>query len=303
MIYAVIDLGSNSVRMSVYRCEGRAFRVLFTKKEQLGLAGHIENGRMNRTGIALACYTLNSFQETLENLEIARAHVFATASLRNASNKQEVLDAILRDTGYSVEIISGEEEAKLGFSGAIRTVQMTSGYFVDIGGGSMELARFENRVIERAVSLPHGSLNTTMRYTNGMIPTPQERSAMDNMIRRELKASFPCEKQENLPICAIGGSARAAARIVNYINNRPLTAMRVSYADLKGAVRRITAEGGDGLNIILRVVPERVRTMAAGLVLLKAVARHVGSCEIVVSSFGVREGYLIERLLQGDGAK
>ena len=301
LLYAIIDLGSNSVRMSAYRCHARQFQTLFTRKEQVGLAGHVEDGRLNRTGIALACYTLNEFKSTLENFSMDGVSVFATASVRNVSNSQEVAAAIARTTGYPLEILSGEEEAQLGFSGAIRSVDMDSGIYVDIGGGSTELAVFENRQILRAVSIPMGSLNTTVRYVKNMVPDRRERAAIEDMARQNLEKYFPRDAANAKSICGVGGTIRAAAKINNALTGRPLTNLRISADELKSAARRLTDSKKEGLDVILNVVPDRVRTMAAGMLLLKAVARHIGCDEIVVSSFGVREGYLIERVLTDKG--
>lgn len=119
MKQAVIDIGSNSVRLILYGIEGQRFKIIFHEKIMAGLAVYVEDGALLQEGIECACNALFEFRQTLETLNICKAAVFATASLRNISNTDEALTEIETDTGFSVEVISGEEEARLGYTGAM----------------------------------------------------------------------------------------------------------------------------------------------------------------------------------------
>ena len=130
MKQAVIDIGSNSMRLTLYEIKDGRFKILFREKNMAGLAGYVEKGVLTKDGIACACSGLEDFRETLASLQIDDAAVFATASLRNINNTEEALAAIREETGYQVEVISGEEEALLGYYGAMKELNIRSGAFI-----------------------------------------------------------------------------------------------------------------------------------------------------------------------------
>ena len=140
MKYALIDMGSNSIRLTVYDLDKSGFKILFKEKIMAGLAGYVEHGRLTQDGIDCACRSLREFQTTLELLHIGHLAVFATASLRNISNTSQAVEQIRQETRVEVEVLSGEAEAECGFYGAVCDTELAEGLFGDIGGASSELA-------------------------------------------------------------------------------------------------------------------------------------------------------------------
>lgn len=143
MKQAVIDIGSNSIRLSLYETDGQSFKILFREKIVAGLAGYVEGGKLSAEGVECTCAGLLSFCGILQTLAIDRISVFATASRRNISNTEQVLSVIRVATGYLVEVISGEGEALFGCAGAMQELCLTGGAFLDIGGASTENVTFE----------------------------------------------------------------------------------------------------------------------------------------------------------------
>lgn len=107
MKQAVIDIGSNSIRLTLYETERQNFKILFREKIMAGLAGYVEDGRLSAEGVECACAGLLTFRGILQTLQIDSVRVFATASLRNISNTRQALSVICAATGYTVEVISG----------------------------------------------------------------------------------------------------------------------------------------------------------------------------------------------------
>ena len=99
MKQAIIDIGSNSIRLTLYETEGENFHILFREKIMAGLAGYVEDGKLSAEGIECACAGLLTFRSILQTLEIAHISVFATASLRNISNTEQALSVIRAATG------------------------------------------------------------------------------------------------------------------------------------------------------------------------------------------------------------
>jgi exopolyphosphatase/guanosine-5'-triphosphate,3'-diphosphate pyrophosphatase len=159
------------------------------KKTIAGLSGYVTDGRLSEAGIAKAATILKRFKGIMTNFNIENYSVFATASLRNVSNTQEALVRIEEATGIKVDLISGEEEARLGFVGAMHAVRADEGLFIDIGGGSTELLCFENQEIQQALSLPVGSLNLFIRHVNALVPTNKEIQDIKKSVVFELEKS------------------------------------------------------------------------------------------------------------------
>ena len=115
--YAVVDLGSNTIRLSAYNVlDNGDFDLLFSEKEMAGIVNYInEDGLLSRDGIDKACAVLAGFRTLLGHFGMSEMHVFATASLRNIRNTDEAVHLIRRRTGLTVDVISGETEAKLGY--------------------------------------------------------------------------------------------------------------------------------------------------------------------------------------------
>jgi exopolyphosphatase/guanosine-5'-triphosphate,3'-diphosphate pyrophosphatase len=156
---AIIDIGSNTIRMNVYIIKEDFFEQAFSSKEMAGLISHVENGVLAESGIIKLLDVLKRFDLILKRLNITRVYPFATASLRNIKNSHEIIQRVKETLGFDIHLVSGNEEGELGYIGAHSVVQRDSGLVVDIGGGSCELVPFKNNKIESSTSLPMGSLN------------------------------------------------------------------------------------------------------------------------------------------------
>ncbi len=299
MNYGVIDIGSNTIRLVAYRCTsdgaGRyRLEKLFSGKETAGLAGYVENRALNKRGIEKAVAVLKGFGNALKNLGIRESFAFATASLRNVANTQEAVAQINRETGFAVDVLSGEEEAQLDFAGASYGMPMDKGVMLDIGGGSTEIVLFRERRAMEAVSLPFGSLSLFRRYVFGLLPTGEEYREICHRVQESLEVSgllpFP---ETGEVICGIGGTIRACARL-----------MEDSMADgafpmgqIEQLLEELSHSEKKALDSILRAAPERVHTVIPGAAVLRTAAEYFGCKTVWVSEWGVREGYLLEKVL------
>ncbi|MBF1694346.1 MAG: phosphatase, partial [Selenomonas sp.] len=158
MLHAIIDIGSNTIRMAVYQIEGDAFTMLMKRKHTAGLAGCLADGRLTREGVDLTIKILGGFVDLIDALGISRVHAFATAALRTATNRAAVLAEIERRTGVRIRVLSGAEEAAYAFRGAAASIPYADGIMADIGGGSTEIVSFAGGTMQERWSLPLGSL-------------------------------------------------------------------------------------------------------------------------------------------------
>jgi len=293
---AVIDIGSNSMRLSVYETENGGFKILFKEKIMAGLAGYVAEGELSREGIKCACEGLIEFRKILECLNIETAFVFATASLRNISNTDEAVGKIKEQTGFEVQVISGVEEAVLGYNGAMRELKLEEGVFADIGGASAEVVYFSKGEVQNAVSIPVGSLKLFSQYVSKIIPKKSEIEKLDGAVKRELKEIKFKKIYQTKTLCCVGGTARAVLKLAKYIFaeekiENSITSLQFS------AVKGVLLSGtDDAVNIILKVCPERIHTIIPGIIILDSIVKKFGSTKLLVSDYGVREGYLCQKI-------
>lgn len=298
MIYALVDVGSNTMRMNVYKCEEQNIKLLFGTKNPAGLAGYVDNGAMSRKGIKKAISVLSEFKEIINNFEIDEFFVFATASLRNIDNSKEAVQEIENITGLSIDIVSGEDEAILDFIGATKVVDVSDGLIVDIGGGSTELVTFENRKIINALSIPIGSLNMYKKCVSQLLPDKKERKLIKKTIKNELDGINEIITKPYKIVCGVGGTVRAAKKLNNSIYDLPDSNNEVEIKNIRKILKILSNDCRDSLDTILQVVPDRIHTIIPGMLILHEVAKVFKSDKIIVSNYGVREGYLYDKVLK-----
>lgn len=296
----IVDVGSNTIRLSIYHWEGQKFKLLMNKKEMAGLAGYIKNGLLSDSGILVACRVLAGFKALLNNFNIADLHVFGTASLRNIVNTEEALETIEAVTGVKVEVLSGADEAAFSFLGAtVGGGAPDSGLLADVGGGSTELVAYRDGVITSGCSLPMGSLSLFTKHVSGLFPTKEERKAIRVEVEEELEkaktAGLRCGH-----LTGVGGTFRAAAKLCNDLSGTDPDNKVIPADEIHALYKGLKKSDRDTLRQILRSVPDRVHTILPGLAILKEILDTYQVSTVTVSACGVREGYLLQRVMGVD---
>lgn len=293
-MYCVIDIGSNTIRLVIYRIEGRMIRPILNNKKTVGLAGYVDKRNcLSKEGIHRLIDVLREFTEVISLLPDCPVYPFATASLRNVANTEQILEAVWRETGLGIQVLSGHEEAMLDYRGALRHMSMESGLLIDVGGGSTELVFFKERTVLAAHSIPLGSLNLYRSYVESIVPKKAELQAMRHKVQSCLNAVMPPETVDiSYPICGVGGTARAAQALHDHLY--PDSASKHQYDALFLREMRCLSEKKPRklMRQILKVAPDRVHTLLPGMVILQSAAELYDISRIRTSPYGVREGYL-----------
>lgn len=303
MITGIIDLGSNTIRLSIYKCEDGKFRLLTNKKTMAGIISYIKDGALSNKGIDKICEILNAYRELLNNFEITDCHCFSTASLRLISNKNEVLEEIERRTGIFVDLISGLEEAKLDFIGATLFTDLDEGVLIDIGGGSTELVSFQDGEMLESFSMPIGSLNTYNRFVKKILPGKGEKTEIRNEVILNLERSktSAIAKKRYQKAIGVGGTARAVLALYNDIFDYPKNNRQFETAQVKKMLQLLKDNGKSTVQKILQIAPDRIHTLIPGMVVLYTVLKNFGIESVIVSTSGVREGYLYHKVMKNEG--
>ena len=291
----IVDVGSNTIRLSIYQYDDKEFQLLLSKKVTAGLAGYVRNGELSPQGIQIAAGALGGFRQAADNLRLDAFHVFATASLRNISNPDEALGPMEDAAGARVRILTGAEEGELSFLGACHGLPASDvpGLLADIGGGSTELVVHHKGEVLSSVSLPIGSLSLYTRHVTGVFPTPAQAKAIQDQVKAQLERA-PVQRCPHLR--GVGGTLRAAAKLCGSALGEPIPAH-----DLRRLCREVKKGDCCTLQRILHVTPERVHTLAPGLIILNTVLKRYQVEKVDVSGQGVREGYLLRYVMGEDG--
>lgn len=297
MICGVIDMGANSIRLSIYRVEGKEAKLLLNKKEMVGLASYVKSEKLSHKGLEKACLVLNDFKEVLDNLSITDYYVFATASLRNIDNTQEAIIYIRQKTGIRIDVLSGEEEAALGFAGAGSASELSRGIIADIGGGSTEIVEFKGNEITASSSMPIGSLNLYNKYVSKLLPSDIELMRISSDIFDRLAGLRDYSMCSSGTIIGIGGTVRAAAKLNNEFFEYPSSNNEICTENLEQILNHYKDRDGKVVKAILRVAPERIHTLIPGIDILYNIAKYFDAKTISANRYSIREGYVSSRII------
>jgi exopolyphosphatase / guanosine-5'-triphosphate,3'-diphosphate pyrophosphatase len=292
---AIVDVGSNSVRLVVYEGLSRSPRPIFNEKSLCALGkGVATTGKLPKTGVVRALAALRRFRVLSDIMGVKGLHVLATAAARDASNGAEFLAAAAAAIGAPVTLLSGGREAELSAYGVIAGITKPDGIAGDLGGGSLELIDVKGAHTGKGLSLPLGGL--TLMDASGRSP----RAAV-KIVREAIAGSGIAKRLTGRTFYAVGGTFRALAKLHMSQRNYPLTVTHGyviparDAADFAGLVERANTET---LLSIDAVSTARRPLLAYGAVVLDEIIRKAKPLEIMFSVTGVREGLLFEMLDQ-----
>ncbi|MFC2729009.1 MAG: phosphatase [Centipeda sp. (in: firmicutes)] len=302
MLHAIIDIGSNTIRMAVYQIEGRAFTLLLKRKHTVGLAGYLDHGRLVREGIEKTVKILRGFMEFIETFGIAHVHAFATAALRSATNSRAAVEEITRRTGVVVRIVSGEEEAAYDFIGATQNIEHADGVMMDIGGGSTEIIHYVDHEMRGRWSLPLGSLAIAKAHVGGLLPTAEECRAIRAAAESVLDGVPDVRQLRTRHMVGMGGVLSSASRMHGLLYpDETSRLLRVSnlpaMAEMFGSGASL---GEERTAVLLRSAPDRLHTIIPGILIAHTIADTFAAADILYSDSGVREGYIWKEIIGVD---
>ena len=290
---AIVDIGSNSVRLVAYEGLTRSPTPIYNDKVLCGLGrGVATTGKLPEDGVERALKALRRFRVLTESMQVGSISVLATAAARDAKNGPEFLRAAEEAIGAKIELLSGRREAELSALGVISGFHKPDGVVGDLGGGSLELNDVRNAKVGSGCSLQIGGLSL-MDVSNR---SPKKAA---KIVRAALADAKPLEGLQGRTFYAIGGTWRALARLHMRQRNYPLNVMHEyviparDAADFASLVERVSA---DALIAIETVSSARRPLLAYGAVVLEEIIRSAKPKQVVVSALGVREGLLYERL-------
>lgn len=288
---AIIDIGSNTVRLVIYGGSPRAPVTAFNEKVAAQLGRDIaRTGRLADEAVEMALRGLRRFALLLREWDIRQVDVVATAASRDASNGPEFLAAV-RAMGFEPRLLSGEDEARTSAMGVIGAFPGAQGVVADLGGGSLELISVAGNLPGKGVSLPLGTLRL-----------PEYRGDNAAEMRTQLgtavgAATAADTKGETLYL--VGGTWRAMAVVAMAARNYPLSdphGLQISAEEARGMLAQMERLSVEQLSSDPRITPMRARYLHDAGQLLGALLDRFEPAHLVFSSWGLREGLMFDEL-------
>ncbi|WP_029030839.1 exopolyphosphatase [Salinarimonas rosea] len=290
---AIIDIGSNSVRLVVYEGLTRAPMPIYNEKVLCGLGRHVvSTGRLEDEAVARALKALARFKVLCETIRVGEILVLATAAARDAQNGPDFLARAEEIVGRPIELLSGAREAELSSLGVISGFHEADGIVGDLGGGSLELVDVAGLEAGQGVTLPLGGL--TLQDLSDDSPRKARR-----LVREALPRATQLARLKGRTFYAVGGTWRNLARLHMAERGYPLRVMhdyRIDPADGLAFLEMVERTPAAALKEIDAVSDARRPLLAYGAIVLEEIIKLGRPASIAVSALGVREGILFERL-------
>ena len=298
---AVIDIGSNSVRLIIYETMARSLVTVFNEKALCGLGREVQStGLLAPDAVAKALTSLRRFRALCRIQKVGRVYAIATAACRDASNGPDFIAKAERICGAKIQILSGLREAKLSALGVVSGIHNPDGIVGDLGGGSLELIDVHGNRVRSGVTLPLGSLALQDLSHKSL-------KRAERIVKNELSDVAQLKAGRGRAFYAVGGTWRALARIHIVQSDYPLKVMHgytipaAEALDFARRLRRLAA--ADMLANIEIIADARRPLLTYAALVLEYIIRVARPKTIVFSTFGVREGLLYEMLPQQERAK
>ena len=304
MRLGVLDVGSNTVHLLVVDAhEGAPPVPMAADKSVLRLMRYITpDGAINDEGVAAVLTSVQHAADVAQRHNIDELLPFATSALRDATNGPELLGRVERETGVSLQVLSGEDEARLTFLAVRRWYGWTAGNILlfDIGGGSLEIAAGGSEFPDVALSLPLGAGRSTIGFLHHDPPLPEEVSALRGHAASVLRDAVGAFAQLPAPHHVVGSSKaiRSLARLAGTTSDGVGAAdrLRLGRAELDDWVPRLARIPAEARPALPGITADRTFQIVAGGIVLGAAMAAFGAAELEVSPWALREGVILRYL-------
>jgi exopolyphosphatase/guanosine-5'-triphosphate,3'-diphosphate pyrophosphatase len=284
---AVIDVGSNSVRLVLYRLDGRAIWSVFNEKVLAGLGRDLtRTARLSPEGVETTLLALTRFRALIDASRPRVVFAAATAAVRDAFDGEAFRTRVEKETGFDLQVLSGEDEARYSALGVIAGAPNSTGLVGDLGGASLELIRLGADGPGRGVTLPLGPFSMAL---GGRF----DAAAVRAIAARHIQPIERAFRSDTLH--AVGGAWRNLALLQMRITDYPLSIIHqyeISRASVLDATRFISQQSRNSLERIEGISKRRMEALPHAAAVLETLVERLDIQRVVMSAHGLREGLL-----------
>lgn len=306
---ATIDLGTNTVRLLVIELGGRGWRSLYEAQRVTRLGeGQSTTGRLLEAPMRRTVETVAEFVSAAERFGAREVHVVATGAVRQAPNRDVFLGRVRAASGRDVEVVSGEDEARLTLLGVASGLPDLEGPFIlfDIGGGSTEVVLARQRAPMKVASLALGVVPLTERHTDDGPVTPDQLARLRGDVETLIRRNLPSEMLDSSVSTLVGTAGTVTALAALDLGLLRYEADRVQGHVLSRVAIERLLEWLSAMTLRQRAAvpclePGRADVLISGIVICVALMERLGRPSLVVSDRGLREG-IVERIVSAQSA-
>ncbi len=286
--YAVIDIGSNSVRMVIFDLENTPPLKLFNEKIFCGLGRDLDKTqKLHPEGVKTALKTIQAFVLLAEAMKISKLSAVATAAVREAKDSKKFIDQIYKRTHVRVRTLSGDEEARYAALGVLSLDKKATGVVGDFGGGSLELATLSPKGVKETASYPLGAFRLMHAKKNAQKILTQD--------LKNLPESF-CDQPA---LYVIGGSWRALIQVYLITKGQKtsrLQGFQIDPATLQKFCAKLITQKPNQIRKAYNIEQRRADLLPVAALALQETLVHLRPRKVIVSTAGLRDGVIAEYL-------
>jgi len=287
---AVIDIGSNSVRLVIYEGPWRHASALHNEKAICAIGRNmVSTGHLDQEGTDYAIETLKRFRSLCDGYGVKDFGAVATAAARDAINGKEFVRDAEKALGQPIRILSGEDEAKMAAEGTLAGIPSADGLVADLGGGSLDMVKVKDGKTGAATTLPFGPLRL-MDLSDGNLNKAR------NAVEKGLDKSDFAGGLKGRALYAVGGIWRALAHVDMEQQSYPLRVLHHYIIPAKRAIQLCRVVAGLGRKTLekMHAVPKRrAEALPYGALVMEEMIHAFGLKDVVISAYGLREGVLV----------
>ncbi len=299
---AAIDVGSNSIRLSVAQYDGaKGLQIIDEVKDQPRLAaGVAQTGRLDDIAMERAIQALKRMKEVADRRGVKRIRAVATSAVREADNGRDFVKRVKKDTGITLEVIDGETEAALSYRSVAHHFSLANdrALIADIGGGSLELIGAVDGLVELTASLPLGAVRLNEIWLTGDRSTTKEVAALRKWVRKRLKKAFARREWLNSTIIGSGGTFTNLGRMIRvrrgFDVGDAVHGETVSTGEVEKMLEWLSSLPAAERAQVPGLNPQRSDIILAGLAVTAELLDLVEARNVTVSAYGLREGLLLD---------
>ena len=297
-LVAIVDLGSAAVRFIIARIRPSARYFILVEERVPTRLGSGAPGTLPMRAIARTIRAVHRFfaRYSPQRREGPRIVAIATSAVRDARNRERLLDPLRRNEGIEVRILSARDEARLGVAAALESLSFSDALVADLGGASLQLSQVRSGRVVSMASLPLGAVRTTHQFLRHDPPTRQELRGFRDVIRERLRAALPAAGRGEI-LVGLGGTMRTLASV--HLRATPgerkhRNGLVLHQSDVTAIRERLEALSARRRRKIRGLKAERADIILAGAMVVEEVMIFGGYLRLVICTRGVRDGLLFQ---------